>query len=75
MPWPLIYNQTKNSVVLIQTDDGLGSGFIYDYNGHIITNYHVIENSATIQVAFLDGNITEATKVGEDPYSDLAVIK
>ncbi|UCE43752.1 MAG: trypsin-like peptidase domain-containing protein [Candidatus Bathyarchaeota archaeon] len=75
MPWPLIYNQTKDSVVLIQTDDGLGSGFIYDYEGHIITNYHVVENSATIQVTFLDGNIAEASKVGEDPYSDLAVIK
>ncbi|NIP66549.1 trypsin-like serine protease [Candidatus Bathyarchaeota archaeon] len=74
-PWPLIYNQTRYSVVLIQTDVGLGSGFVYDYRGYIITNYHVVENSTTMQVAFLDGNITEATIVGEDPYSDLAVIK
>ena len=75
MPWPLIYNQTKHSVVLIQTDIGLGSGFIYDYQGHIVTNYHVIEGSTTRQVTFLDGNITEAEVIGEDPYSDLAIIK
>jgi S1-C subfamily serine protease len=75
MPWPEIYNQIKHSVVLIQTDIGLGSGFIYDNKGYIITNYHVIEGANTIQVTFLDGNITGASKVGEDPYSDLAVIK
>ncbi|UCG45355.1 MAG: trypsin-like peptidase domain-containing protein, partial [Candidatus Bathyarchaeota archaeon] len=75
MPWPKIYNQTKYSVVLIQTEFGLGSGFVYDYNGHIITNYHVIEDAETIQVTFLDGNITNADLIGEDPYSDLAVVK
>ena len=74
-PWPTIYNQLKDSVVLIQTDLGLGSGFVYDKQGHIVTNYHVIENAETIQVTFLDGNITSATVVGMDIYSDLAVIK
>jgi len=75
MPWPEIYDQIKHSVVLIQTEIGLGSGFIYDNEGHIITNYHVIEAANTIQVTFLDGNITGASKVGDDPYSDLAVIE
>ena len=75
MPWPEIYNQIKHSVVLVQTEIGLGSGFIYDNEGRIITNYHVIEDASTIQVTFLDGNITGASRVGEDPYSDLAVIK
>lgn len=75
MPWPEIYDQIKHSIVLIQTETGLGSGFIYDLEGYIITNYHVIEDATTIQVTFLDGNITGASKVGEDPYSDLAVIK
>lgn len=75
MPWPEIYNQIKHSVVLIQTDTGLGSGFVYDYEGHIVTNYHVIEDAITIQVTFLDGNITGASVVGVDPYSDLAVIE
>jgi S1-C subfamily serine protease len=75
MPWPEIYNQIKPSVVLIQTEIGLGSGFVYDNEGRIVTNYHVIEGADTIQVTFLDGNIAEASKVGGDPYSDLAVIK
>lgn len=74
-PWPTIYNQLKDSVVLIQTDLGLGSGFVYDNQGHIVTNHHVIEDAETIQVTFLDGNITSATVVGMDIYSDLAVIK
>jgi len=75
MPWPVIYNQIKHSVVLVQTDIGLGSGFVYDDEGHILTNYHVIEGANTIQVTFLDGNITGAIVRGEDIYSDLAVIE
>jgi len=75
MPWPEIYNQVKHSVVLIQTDAGLGSGFVYDSEGHVVTNYHVIEDAVTIQVTFLDGNITDASAVGVDPYSDIAIIK
>jgi len=75
MPWPEIYDQIKHSIVLIQTNIGLGSGFVYNHEGHIVTNYHVIEGATTIQVTFLDGNVTNASKIGEDPYSDLAVIK
>jgi S1-C subfamily serine protease len=75
IPWPTIYNQLKDSVVLIQTDLGLGSGFIYDKTGHIITNHHVIDGAETIQITFLDGNITSADIIGMDIYSDLAVIK
>jgi len=75
VPWPEIYNQVKHSVVLIQADARLGSGFVYDSEGHIVTNYHVIEDAVTIQVTFLDGNITDASAVGVDPYSDIAVIK
>jgi S1-C subfamily serine protease len=73
--WPTIYDQLKSSVVLIQTDLGLGSGFVYDLEGHIVTNYHVIDGANMIQVTFLDGNITSADVIGMDPYSDLAVIK
>lgn len=75
MPWPEIYDQIKHSIVLIETELGLGSGFVYDLEGHVITNYHVIEDVTTIQVTFLDGNITDADIVGEDSYSDLAVVK
>jgi len=75
MPWSTIYNQLKDSVVLIQTNLGLGSGFMYDLKGHIITNQHVIEDADTIQVNFLDGNVSSASVVGMDIYSDIAVIK
>ena len=75
MSWSTIYNQLADSVVLIQTNLGLGSGFVYDTEGHIITNHHVIEDAETIEVTFLDGNITSATVVGMDIYSDVAVIK
>jgi S1-C subfamily serine protease len=74
-PWSTIYNQLNDSVVLIQTDLGLGSGFVYDTKGHIITNEHVIDGAETIQVNFLDGNVSSATVVGTDIYSDIAVIK
>jgi S1-C subfamily serine protease len=74
IPWPTIYNQLKSSVVLIETDLGLGSGFVYDKAGHIITNYHVVEDASSIQVTFLDGATTSADVVGTDPYSDIAVI-
>jgi S1-C subfamily serine protease len=75
MPWSTIYDQLKDSVVLIQTNLGLGSGFVYDTKGHIITNHHVIEDASTIQVSFLDGNVTSASLIGMDIYSDIAVIK
>jgi 2-alkenal reductase len=52
-----------------------GSGFIYDDQGHIITNAHVVDSVDAIEVTFSDGLIHEATLVGEDLYSDLAVIK
>jgi S1-C subfamily serine protease len=70
-----IYNKTRNSVVLIETNLGTGSGWVYDTLGHIITNNHVIEDATTIQVTFQTGDILKATLVGRDPYSDMAVIK
>ena len=70
-----IYNQTRNSVVLIQTNTGTGSGWVYDAEGHIITNNHVVEDATTIQVTFQTGSILDAELIGRDPYSDMAVIK
>jgi 2-alkenal reductase len=52
-----------------------GSGFLYDDQGHIITNNHVIENAEELQVTFFDGSSTLARLVGADSGSDLAVIK
>lgn len=52
-----------------------GSGFIYDTDGHIVTNNHVVENASRIVVTFSDGTEVEAKVVGTDPGSDLAVIQ
>ena len=54
---------------------GQGSGFVYDANGHIITNNHVVNGADKITVFFPDGTEASATVVGTDPASDIAVIK
>jgi len=69
-----IYNRTKFSVVLIETPTGAGSGWVYDEEGHIITNNHVVQGYEEVQVTFQSGEILEADVVGTDPYSDMAVI-
>ena len=53
----------------------LGSGIVYDLNGHIITNNHVVKNATKIIVTFHTGESYTATIVGTDPFADLAVIK
>lgn len=53
----------------------LGSGFVWDKNGDIVTNNHVVEGANKIDVIFSDGTTRSATVVGTDTYSDLAVIK
>ncbi|MBS3783074.1 MAG: trypsin-like peptidase domain-containing protein [Anaerolineae bacterium] len=54
--------------------EGTGSGFVYDEEGHIVTNYHVIENAEELSVTLADGETYSAQIVGEDPTNDLAVI-
>ncbi len=58
-----------------QYSQGSGSGFVWDKEGHIVTNNHVVEGADKIQVIFSDGVTVDATVVGTDPDSDLAVIK
>ncbi|HEX9844987.1 MAG TPA: trypsin-like peptidase domain-containing protein [Candidatus Nitrosotenuis sp.] len=53
----------------------LGSGFVYDTSGHIITNNHVVEGAKTVDVRFVDGNIYSANVIGTDPYNDIAVLQ
>lgn len=60
---------------LPQYGEGLGSGFVWDTQGHIVTNNHVVENAEKIEVTFADGTVLEAELVGADPDSDLAVIR
>lgn len=54
---------------------GEGSGFVYDKEGHIITNNHVVEEADEVEVTFYDGTIAPARVIGTDTDSDLAVIK
>jgi S1-C subfamily serine protease len=52
-----------------------GSGFVYDDQGHILTNAHVVHGTDAVEVTFSDGLIREATLVGEDLHSDLAALQ
>ena len=79
---PALFKKVENSVVQItiisetlrQDRDKLGSGFVYDQNGNILTNNHVVEDANRIDATFSDGTIYRASVIGTDPYSDLAVI-
>jgi S1-C subfamily serine protease len=78
-----VYEKVNPSVVSIQVSSGTpdnpsgvqGSGFIWDLEGNIVTNNHVVEGANRIQVVMYDGAIYPATLVGADPDSDLAVVK
>jgi serine protease Do len=95
-----LFSKVQDSVVQVTTTNreiagpissGLGSGFIYDKNGHIITNYHVValaalselnsnnttssNNNTDIIVTFHDGSAYNARVVGSDPFSDIAVLQ
>ncbi len=54
---------------------GEGSGFVWDTQGHIVTNNHVVEGATRILITFADGLTVPAELVGSDPNSDLAVVK
>ena len=55
--------------------EGTGSGFLFDADGNIVTNYHVVENAEKLSVTLADGQVYPATIVGVDPSNDLAVIR
>ena len=57
------------------SEQALGSGFVLDKAGHIITNYHVIEGADTIEVSFSNQDTLTAKLVGTDPSTDLAVLR
>lgn len=77
-----LYEKARDSVVLIRVvvGNGLGggvaegSGFVYDTEGRVVTNYHVVEGGQSIEVTFLDGSSYTAVLIGSDVYSDLAVL-
>jgi 2-alkenal reductase len=68
------FNNNNNNQTQ-QYSQALGSGFVWDTQGNIVTNNHVVDGATKIEVTFSDGTTVPATIVGQDPYSDLAVIK
>ena len=59
----------------LQNATALGSGFVYDKQGHIITNNHVLGGTKIVDVIFVDGNRYTAKVVETDAYSDIAVVQ
>lgn len=74
-----LYENVSPGVVAIIVGSGMGtgqgSGFVYDKDGHIITNYHVVEDAQDIEIDFPSGFKARATVVGTDKDSDIAVLK
>ncbi|HEX5139769.1 MAG TPA: trypsin-like peptidase domain-containing protein [Dehalococcoidia bacterium] len=76
-----LYDAVRPSVVKITAAStrvgtgGTGSGLVLDTDGHIITNYHVVQGSNQLDVALSDGTTVSASVVGSDPGNDLAVLK
>ena len=78
-----LFKKSEESVVKIKVErigsatdtSSLGSGFVYDNLGHIITNAHVVDGANKATVTFLDGSQYSAEIIGEDKFTDIAVIK
>ena len=79
-----LFEKSESGVVRIDVDNinsfqeagtTLGSGFVFDDSGHIITNAHVIDGASNITITFLDGSQYHAQMVGSDKFTDIAVIK
>lgn len=70
-----LYELVLPGVVSIGTDLGQGSGFIFDSQGHVVTNHHVVQGSSTVEVAFSSGFKAYGTVIGSDADADIAVIK
>jgi S1-C subfamily serine protease len=90
LPLKTIFKQVENSVVQITSKTPtpsnssnqsssnlatLGSGFVYDKHGHIVTNGHVVGYAQIVDVTFLNGNRYTAKVIGNDIYSDIAVLQ
>ena len=77
-----LFKNVEKSVVQISSEDEttellgsrLGSGFVYDTNGHVVTNNHVTSGGKDLHVTFSDGTIYTGKVIGSDPHSDLAIL-
>ncbi len=76
-----LYQEVSRGVVIIKVTgpdgEALGAGFVYDAAGHVVTNYHVVQNAVNdkVEVDFLSGYKAYGTVIGTDLDSDLAVVK
>jgi S1-C subfamily serine protease len=70
-----VVNKVRPSVVEVSTNTGLGSGIVYDTQGDIVTNNHVVGTATQFQVTYYDGQTVTGTLVGTYAPDDLAVIK
>jgi S1-C subfamily serine protease len=70
-----IYQRVRPSVVVVRTNDALGSGVVVADDGTILTANHVIAGATKITVLFFDGTTTSATVVSKDPKQDIAVLR
>lgn len=71
----LTINVETSSSTWMVPSQGEGSGFVWDFDGHIVTNYHVVEGAEEVVVTFWDGKQASAEVLGQDPFSDLAVLR
>jgi S1-C subfamily serine protease len=70
-----VVGKVSPSVVQVSTGRGVGTGVVWDSQGHVVTNSHVVGRSPKIEVTPPDGQTVEASLVGQDRYTDIAVLK
>jgi putative serine protease PepD len=70
-----VVQSSSPAVVQIKTDQGLGSGVVFDDRGDIVTNAHVVDGASRFQVTLADGARHPASLVGADPQNDIAVVR
>ena len=63
---------TSNDAPGDENVTSLGSGFVFDSHGRIITNHHVVRDSKNVDVTFIDGNRYVASVIGSDPFNDIS---
>ena len=74
-PIPDVVTRVQPSVVAILTESGQGSGVVWNSEGVVVTNNHVVARARQVQVAFADGQRVSAQTVATDPQTDLAVLR
>ena len=70
-----LFERSRESVVAVLTPTGSGSGWVFDYQNHIVTNNHVVASVLEADIVLHDGTVLEGLVIGKDPFSDLAVLQ